>query len=217
LLVETGETRLLIDTSPDMREQLNAANVGNIDAVIWTHDHADHTHGIDDLRQIYHARGEPVPGYARPETLHAVTTKFRYVFAGNDGYPPTVAGAPLPDEITIGDLQLRVADQPHGAIQSAGLRFERDGKSAGYATDFNDLTDEMKMLYQGLDLWIVDALRVRPHPSHPTLDQVIGWADLLRPKRTVLMHMDQSMDYRSLCNTLPDGIEPGYDGMEIQL
>ena len=97
------------------------------------------------------------------------------------------------------------------------MRFESGGKTAGYATDFNVMTDAMRALYSGLDVWIVDALRSRPHPSHPTLQQVIDWAAELRPKRTVLMHMDQSMDYATLCATLPTGIEPGFDGMEIVL
>ena len=217
LLVEADDVRLLVDTSPDLRAQLLDAGVGTVDAIVWTHDHADHTHGIDDVRQIFHARGEPVAGYARAETLAAISTKFAYAFAGNHGYPPTVAGALLPDTLAIGSLRVTVTDQPHGSIKSAGLRFEHRGKAAGYATDFNIMTDDMRTLYQGLDLWIVDALRVKPHPSHPTLDQVITWVTELAPERTVLMHMDQSMDYRTLCESLPPGIEPGYDGLEVEL
>ncbi|MFS0771307.1 MBL fold metallo-hydrolase [Sphingomonas sp. 1P08PE] len=215
LLVEHQGVRVLVDTSPDMREQLLSADVAAVDAVIWTHDHADHCHGIDDLRQVYHALGHPVRGMARPATLTTLETRFAYAFRGRPGYPPTITAEPLTDRFTIGGIDIAVVDQPHGNTSSAGLRFEAGGKSIGYATDFHDLTAEMRTLYTGVDLWIVDALRRAPHPSHPTVDAVVGWVDELRPGRAVLIHMDQSMDYRSLCAELPDGIEPGFDGMEI--
>ncbi|TPG21526.1 MBL fold metallo-hydrolase [Sphingomonas koreensis] len=217
ILVETAEARVLIDTSPDMRAQLLAANVGTVDAVIWTHDHADHCHGIDDLRQIFHVIGGPVPGFARRDTLASLTARFAYVFAGRDGYPPTVAGEPLPDQMTIGDLSIRVVDQPHGSITAAGLRFEAAGRSMVYATDFKHLTADMATLYENADVWIADALRRRPHPTHATVDEVIGWSRDLGVARTVLIHMDQSMDYATLARELPAGIEPGYDGLEIVL
>jgi len=215
ILVETETTRILVDTTPDMREQLLAAGVSDVDAVIWTHDHADHCHGIDDLRQIYHLRGTPVRGFARPDTLAVLNERFGYVFHGRDGYPPTVAGDTLPDALTIGDIEVRVVDQPHGAITSAGLRFDACGKSVGYATDFSSMTPDMKALYQGCDLWIADALRRRPHPTHATVDDVVGWADELEVGRTVLIHMDHSMDYARLSAELPPGVEPGYDGLEL--
>ncbi|MFT3976186.1 MAG: MBL fold metallo-hydrolase [Sphingomonas bacterium] len=214
-LVEHDGTRILIDTSPDMRAQLLAAEVGTVDAVIWTHEHADHIFGIDDLRQIFHARGTPVPAYARTGTLEALKAKFSYVFSGHHGYPPTVDIAPLPDHLTIGTIGIEVVDQPHASITSAGLRFSADGKSIGYATDLSDMTPDMRRLYAGLDIWVVDALRRRPHPSHPHLVQVIGWVEDLMPRQTALIHMDQSMDYRILCAELPEGIAPGFDGMEI--
>lgn len=217
LLVEADGTRVLVDTSPDLREQLLSADVATVDAIIWTHDHADHTHGIDDVRQIFHALGHPVPGYARPTTAAELQAKFRYVTDGKDGYPPTISLNILPDIQLFGDVTCYVVDQPHGSISSAGIRFQYGDRTAGYATDFHVMTDAMRALYRGLDVWIVDALRRRPHPSHPTLDQVIAWVEELKPKRTVLMHMDQSMDYATLRATLPLGIEPGYDGMEIVL
>lgn len=217
LLIEAANNRVLIDTSPDLREQLLSADIDVVDAIIWTHDHADHTHGIDDVRQIFHALGRPVPAYARPDTKKAIETKFSYVVGGNDGYPPTIDLRDLDDELTIGAFNCRVLDQPHGTITSAGLRFEHGGCAIGYATDFNVMTDAMRIHYANLDVWIVDALRQRPHPSHPTLDQVIDWAAELKPRRTILMHMDQSMDYATLAATLPRGVEPGYDGMLIAL
>ena len=182
ILVETETTRILVDTSPDMREQLLSAGVEAIDAVIWTHDHADHCHGIDDLRQLYHARGRPVDGYARPATLAALATRFAYAFDGRDGYPPVVSGSALPDRLRIGDIDIGCTDQPHGLITSAGLRFEADGQAIGYATDISGFTDAMAELYSGLDIWVVDALRRQPHPTHPHLSQTLGWIETCRPK-----------------------------------
>lgn len=214
LLLEHDGTRILIDTSPDMRAQLLDADVATVDAVIWTHQHADHVFGVDDLRQLFHALGRPVVGYARPGTAEALQQQFGYVFSGNHGYPPTVALSPLPDRITIGGIAITVTDQPHGSITSAGLRFEAGGRAVGYATDFNTMTDDMRAIYQGLDLWIVDALRRRPHPTHPDLASAVRWVEELAPMRAALVHMDQSMDYAGLVAELPRGIEPGYDGWE---
>lgn len=215
LLVEHQGVRVLVDTSPDMREQLLAADVSRLDAVIWTHDHADHTHGIDDLRQVYHALGRPVVGYARPEVLDVLRSRFAYVFDGKTGYPATVEARPLPDRLELGGMTITVREQPHGWTRSEGLRIEADGFTMGYATDISGMTDELREHYRRLDLWIVDALRKQPHPSHADLSTVLGWVEELRPKRTVLIHMDQSMDYASLCEELPDGVEPGYDGLTV--
>ena len=215
VLVEHEGTRILVDTSPDLREQLIAASAATVDAVIWTHDHADHVHGIDDLRQVFHALGRPVQGFARRATMDVIVGRFGYIFRGMEGYPPVVAVRELPDRLRIGSIDVSVVDQPHGRIASAGLRFDAGGGSIGYATDFHELTPAMRALYTGLDLWVVDALRRRPHPSHPTLDAVLGWIGDLAPARSALVHMDQSMDYASLAATLPDGVEAGFDGLEM--
>ena len=214
-LIEHEDTRILIDTGPDMREQLLVAGIGTVDAVIWTHDHADHCHGIDDVRQIFHALGEPISGYARPTTAASLENRFGYVFRGKTGYPPTATMTLIEDELTIGRIRVRTVDQPHGRILSAGLRFDCDGKSIGYATDFHELTPEMAELYSDLDLWVVDALRRRPHPAHADLPTVLHWIEMLKPRHSVLIHMDQSMDYATLCRELPAGVEPAYDGMEL--
>lgn len=217
ILVETARARVLVDTGPDMREQLLAAGVATLDAVVWTHDHADHCHGIDDLRQVYYAMRHPVRGLARPALCETLRARFGYVFDGHDGYPPTVELQEMPDAIAIDDLSIRVVDQPHGPFTSLGLRFESAGGAIGYATDLSAMTDDMAMLYAGLDVWIVDALRRRPHPSHPDLATVLGWVERLRPSRTVLVHMDQTMDYATLRAELPAGVEPGFDGLEVTL
>jgi len=215
ILVSYDNTRILVDTSPDLREQLLDARVTDVEAVIWTHDHADHCHGIDDLRQLYHSRGRPVAGYARPYALDLLKRRFGYAFEGKGGYPAVVRGHLLPNSINLGGIFVRTVDQPHGEITSAGLRFDAGGVSIGYSTDFNAMTDEMAALFEGIDLWIVDALRRRPHPTHPHLGETLDWIRALGTKRAILTHMDNTMDYRTLLEELPAGVEPGYDGMEI--
>jgi phosphoribosyl 1,2-cyclic phosphate phosphodiesterase len=215
-LIEHDGTRILIDTGPDMREQLLAADIDRVDAVIWTHDHADHCHGIDDLRQLYHVTGMPVRGYARVATLAALDARFTYAFHGRAGYPPTIEAEALPDRLKIGSIAISVTDQPHGNIHAAGLRFEAGDASIGYATDFNVMTDDMASMYEGLDIWVVDALRRRPHPTHMELPAVLDWVERLRPGRTALIHMDQSMDYARLRAELPPGVQPGYDGLVLE-
>ncbi|BAV63770.1 MBL fold metallo-hydrolase [Sphingobium cloacae] len=217
ILVESPTTRLLIDTSPDLRTQLLAADVTHLDAVLWTHDHADHCHGFDDLRQVFHHRGSPVPAYARAETLRALRRRFGYAFEGKGGYPPIVESHVLPDHLAIGDIEIGCVDQPHGDIMSTGFRFTHGGRSIGYATDFHELTPEMLALFDRLDIWVVDALRARPHPTHAHLALTLEGVAMTQPGRAILTHMDNSMDYATLSRTLPDGVEPGYDGMVVEL
>lgn len=217
ILVQSATTSILVDTGPDMREQLLAAGTGPIDAVLWTHEHADHTHGIDDLRQIFHLTRRPVPCYARARTLESLERRFRYVFHGRGGYPPTAAIARLDDEITIGDIRIRTVDQPHGGITSAGFRFEHGTQSCGYSTDFHIFTADMQQMFEGIDLWVVDALRHAPHPTHANLATTLEAIVRAKPERAILTHMDQSMDYATLAAELPAGVEPGYDGLEIML
>jgi len=217
ILVTSATTRLIVDTSPDMRQQLLDAGEIAVDAVLWTHDHADHCHGIDDVRQIFHARREPVPGYAYEEAMRHLRRRFDYVFAGRDGYPSTVEPRLIEPDMMIGDIRVRSVAQPHGPIYSAGFRFDHGGKSLGYSTDFHEFTDEMIALFRGVDIWVVDALRERPHPTHAHLALTLDAIDRCRPRRAILTHMDQSMDYARLVETLPADVEPGYDGLEAML
>jgi len=215
ILVSTATTTILVDSGPDMRQQLLDADVAGLDAVIWTHEHADHTHGIDDLRQLFHARGNPVPGFARRETLDVLEGRFGYVFAGRMGYPATASGHLLGDRTRIGDVEIDCIDMPHGPILSAGLRFTAYGKSACYLTDFNEITPEMQSLIADCDLLVIDALRRKPHPTHPHLAMTLEAIAEAKPGRALLTHMDQSMDYAVLCAELPAGVEPGYDGLAL--
>jgi phosphoribosyl 1,2-cyclic phosphate phosphodiesterase len=218
ILVESATTRILVDTGPDLREQLIAANVSHIDAVLWTHDHADHSHGIDDLRQLAQSRREPVKGYAKRQTLRALQKRFAYAFEGREFYPQVIAPNLLPDgSCTIGDIRLTSVDQPHGDIYSIGFRFDHAGSSIGYSTDFHEVTQEMIDVFTDVDVWVVDSLRERPHPTHAHLALTLNGIAQARPGRAILTHMDSSMDYRSLVQKLPTGVEPGFDGMVVIL
>ncbi len=217
ILVEHQGAAILVDTSPDFREQMLSAGIDRLDAVLFTHDHADHTHGIDDLRQVFHAMRRPVDCYAHPATWARLRARFDYVFEGRDGYPPTCNAHDMPDRLVIGGVEISWFPQIHGDIKSSGYRFDAGGAALAYSTDINDLTVEATTALEGLDLWIVDALRRTPHPTHTHLDRTLGWIARFRPARAVLTHMDQSMDYATLRAELPAGVEPGYDMLSLEV
>jgi phosphoribosyl 1,2-cyclic phosphate phosphodiesterase len=216
-LATLGQERLLIDAGPDLREQLNAAGVGVVDRLLVTHDHADHIHGLDDLRQVAHNRGDQVPLFARQELLDRLLPRFRYLFQGNALYPAVLHASPLEDEFTIEGVRLRFVDQPHGRITSLGIRFDEGARSLVYAIDFAQLTDAMASLYRGTDVWVADCLRRRPHPTHAHLDAVLGWARDLQVGQLYLTHLDNSMDHAQLVKELPDWAAPAWDGLEISI
>jgi len=217
ILLDSGECTLLVDCGPDLREQMNSAGRGKVDQVIITHDHADHSHGIDELRQVSHAIGGPVPLFARADVLARLSDRFAYAFKGTPSYAPVLEGKTIEDGMTVGECRLRFVDQPHGRITSVGMRIVEDDKSAVYAIDFHDLTADMSSLYRGADLWISDCLRVEPHPTHAHLDAVLGWARDLGVGQLLLSHLDNSMDYATLVKTLPSWAAPAHDGQEIVL
>ena len=217
VLVEQGGHVILIDTGPDLREQLLSARVSRIDAVFLTHDHADHAHGIDDLRQVFHVMGTPVACFASPATWAVLRPRFGYVFEGTKFYPPTCTATDLQGPVTVGGMMVTPFQQIHGNIDSTGYRIEHDGRALAYSTDVKALDSRADAGLAGLDLWIVDALRRNPHPTHSHLAQTLDWVAHYRPKHTVLTHMDQSMDYATLCNELPPGVEAGYDGQVLTI
>ena len=217
ILIESDGERLLVDCGPDLREQLLAAEVVKLEGVIVTHDHADHCHGIDDLRQVAHHLGRPVPIYARSNTLRRLGKRFAYAFEGTPHYPPVLDPRELGELFTLGTATLSFVDQPHGGITSLGVRIDEGGRSAAYAIDFHELTVDMTNLYEGVDLWICDCLREKPHPTHAHLDAVMGWARELEVGQLLLTHLDKSMDYATLTARLPSWAAPGYDGQEIIL
>jgi len=217
ILVDSGSETLLVDCGPDLREQMNAAGRAAVDKVIVTHDHADHCHGIDDLRQVAQALGTAVPIHARLEVIDRLQRRFAYAFDGGGLYPAMLDPHVIDQEMTVGEAQVRFVDQPHGSINSLGLRIDESGNSVAYAIDFHDLTSDMADTYLGADLWIADCLRRRPHPSHVHLDALLGWARALKIGQLWLTHLDNSMDYATLVCELPDWAAPAHDGQEIAL
>lgn len=217
ILVESGGARVLVDCGPDLRQQLLDADVARIDALIVTHDHGDHVHGIDDLRPVAAAIGGPVPAYGRTETLEALAARFAYAFEQSDFYRPIVEARVLAHELEIGDMTIRFIDQPHGGPTTLGIRFNERDVSVAYAIDYNDFTPDMKDLYEGVDVLISDCLTRTPHPTHAHLDGVLGWARDCGAGRLYLTHMGNGLDYRTLVSELPDWAEPAYDGLEFEL
>lgn len=217
IIVESPTTSILVDTSPDLRAQFLACSIDHIDNVIWTHDHADHCHGIDDLRQVFHKKREPIPAYARSFALESLQQRFAYAFHGHKYYPSICDGRLLESEMPIGDIMVKTVDQPHGGITSAGLRFEHAGKSICYATDFGEVTEEMRLNFSNSDIFVVDALREKPHPTHAHLDMTLDLIKAVNPRLSLLTHMDKSMDYKKLCAILPKDIQPAFDGFMLEI
>lgn len=217
ILVESGGERILVDCGPDLRRQLLDADVGCLEGVIVTHDHGDHVHGIDELRPVAQALGRPVPLHGRAATLASLRQRFAYAFEQSDFYRPVVEALEVDEDLRFGDALARFVDQPHGGPTSLGLRFNEDGRSAAYAVDFSDLSEEMASLYEDVDVWIADCLTRQPHPTHAHLDAVLTWARELRVGQLYLTHMGNGLDYRTLVTELPDWAAPAHDGLEIAL
>jgi phosphoribosyl 1,2-cyclic phosphate phosphodiesterase len=219
-VVEGGlETTVLVDTSPDLRQQAVAAAVTHVDAVLYTHEHADQTHGIDDLRGFYLRYGRRIPCHMDPATHAALTGRFDYVFDGIGGYPAICDahlipphGAPWAVEGPSGPVPVTTFHQAHGEINSVGYRFG----DVAYSPDVSDMPEASFGALAGLKLWIIDALREAPHPSHLHLDRALEWIARVRPARAVLTNMFYDLDYASLSARVPAGVEVGYDGMRME-
>lgn len=217
IIVESAAgARLLIDTSPDLRQQLLTNNVDRIDGVFWTHDHADHCHGIDDLRPLRYGRSAPIGGFASTETGRRLRQRFSYVFAGQYGYPSIVELQNLDLVMMHAGFGVDSVEMPHGPTSSTAFRFEADGKSIGYATDFSEITDSMVELFSDVDVLVSDCLRRDPHPTHACLSVALELRDRCRPATMVLTHLDKSLDYVQLSQEIPEGVLVGYDGMVLE-
>ena len=216
ILIESDAgDRVLVDTSSDCRSQLLANRINRVDAVFWTHDHADHCHGIDDLRVLRYGRGGPIPSYASAETVRRLRQRFGYVFAGQEGYP-TICTIDTLDRLKIvAGFGVEWCQMAHGPGETTGYRFEADGKSIAYATDFSAISDEMIDLFDGVDVLVSDCLRRDPHPTHAHLAMAIELGERSGAKQVVLSHLDKSMDYRKLVDEVPDFVTVGYDGLEV--
>ncbi|WP_432215234.1 MBL fold metallo-hydrolase [Sphingomicrobium maritimum] len=217
ILMEGDGQRMLVDCGPDLREQLLDAEVGTVDDVIITHDHADHCHGIDDLRACRWNGGARVPIHARADTLERLKARFGYAFEDRGLYKALFTEHPIEGPMDWGGGRLSFVDQPHGGITSLGIRFDRNGRSFAYAIDFETMTEDMRALYRGVDIWLCDCVRREPHPTHAHLEMVLDAARELGVGRLILTHLDNSMDHAQLSEELPDWAVPAYDGMEVIL
>ncbi|WP_395394928.1 MBL fold metallo-hydrolase [Novosphingobium sp. BL-8A] len=216
LLESDAGSRILVDTPTDLRAQLLANDIHRIDAVFWTHDHADHCHGIDDMRPLRYGRAGPIPGFANSETVRRLRQRFGYVFAGQFGYPTLVSLDNLDTLRLCEGFRVDHVQMPHGPAESTAFRFDCDGKSVCYATDFSEITKGMIDLCYGADLLVVDCLRREPHPTHAHLGMALELASVCRVGQAVLTHLDKSMDYATLSTEVPDNVLVGYDGMIIE-
>lgn len=218
VIVESSEgARILVDTSPDLRQQLLATGIPAVDAVVWTHDHADHCHGIDDLRPMRFGRDAAIPGYASTETVRRLRQRFSYVFAGRYGYPSIVQLETLDRVKIVAGFAVASCEMPHGPVKSTGFRFEADGKSIVYATDFSEISDEMLELFDGVDVLVTDCLRRENHPTHASLATALELAERTGAGRAILTHLDKSMDYRTVSAEVPENVLVGFDGMVVDV
>lgn len=215
---ETGTTRVLIDTSPDLRAQLLDAGIGTLDAVVYTHSHADHVHGLDDLRMIVFNMRARLPVWADGDTQNDLYSRFGYAFMQPEDspYPPildmhTIKG-PFEIEGAGGVIGLTPFKVAHGAIDALGFRIA----DLAYLPDVNEIPEDVWPKLQGLDCWVLDALRRTPHPTHAHLDQSLEWIARAAPRRAVLTDMHIDLDYWTVAEETPDHITPAYDGMIIR-
>jgi phosphoribosyl 1,2-cyclic phosphate phosphodiesterase len=219
LLVDRGGTSVLIDTSPDLREQLLDAGVMRLDAVLYTHAHADQAHGIDDLRALSYLMRRRIPTWADADTLDALSRRFSYCFhqAPDSGYPAILRGHVIDGPLRVtgpgGVLDVIPFPQEHGGVISLGFRI---GPLA-YSSDVVGLPEESFAALEGVRCWIVDALRDTPHPTHAHVDLALEWIARLRPERAILTNLHVDLDYHDLRRRLPKGVEPAYDGMVIEV
>ena len=218
---EAGVTRVVIDTSPDLREQLIDANVDHIDAVFLTHEHADQTHGIDDLRSVVLHQRRRIPVYLNQSTAKDVVSRFSYCFVSPPGsdYPPILdhksieAGESRTIEGKGGPATLSAFMLEHGQIPALGYRIGE----AAYTPDVSGIPPESWPHLENLDLWIIDGLRYAQHPSHFSVSDALSWIDRFKPRRAVITNMHADLDYEVLRQKLPAGVVPGYDGMRLTL
>ncbi len=213
-----GVTRVLIDTSPDMRAQLLDAGVGTLDGVVYTHAHADHVHGIDDLRMIVFNMKKRVKVWADAATQDALLSRFGYAFVQPEGspYPPILdlhmINGPVRVEGAGGPLELTPFDVRHGAMDALGYRIG----DLAYLPDVSEIPDTALPHLKGLDTWVLDALREEPHPTHFHLERSLDWIARMAPRRAVLTNLHIGLDYADLARRTPDHITPAFDGMVIE-
>lgn len=219
LLVEMQGKKILIDTSPDLRLQCLREGIKTVDAILYTHAHADHIHGIDDIRALNFHHGGPLPCYADAPTLAELHERFGYVFKPPIPEYGWFRPSLIPHQITPGEafevegIRILPFRQLHGRVDSIGYRIG----DVAYSTDVKSFPPESEPFLQGLKLWIVDCLKLEPSPTHTHLPLALEWITKFTPERAILTHLAHELEYESLKNTLPAGVEPGYDGLSVEL
>lgn len=220
ILIESETTRLLVDASPDCRRQLLDANVSSLDGVVFTHAHADHCHGIDDLRWVNQFMGRAIDVYSDVESYEEMRQRFEYAFEPFDGpdqgyfYRPVLEWTEIgKGRFRAGDIEFISYEQDHGRSTTLGLRFG----DVAYSTDVVRLDEDAFEVLDGIDTWLVGCLREEWHPNHANLETVLGWIERLQPRQTIITHMNHMLDYNELSEKLPNGAVPAYDGMVINV
>ncbi len=218
LLLRRGQTAVLVDTSPDLREQLLDTACSRLDAVLMTHPHADQTNGIDDLRPLTFGHGKKIPMHGDRATMDQLKRQFAYCFEPMNGYSAILTAHEIPEPFASfgidgagGEIPVCAFRQRHGPIDSLGFRFG----GLAYSADVNELDDTAFQALQGIDTWIVDALRYHQHPTHAIVETALRWIDRVKPRHAVLTNFNIEIDYAKLAAELPPGVEPAYDGMMV--
>jgi len=221
ILVEENESKILIDTSPDLRQQLLTNDVRDLTALLYTHYHADHLHGIDDLRAINQNMNAELPVYCDPETLNVIEQRFAYVLeplaeGASFYYKPTLVPTIIENKqsFQIGSLDIFPYFQDHGYCETVGFKFNN---SFAYSTDVVDLTDDDLTALKGVGVWVIGVLTNQPHETHAHVNKALEWIDVVKPEKAYLTHLGPALDYDQLNNELPRSVEPAYDNLVIEL
>lgn len=218
--VEIDNVSFLIDASPDLRQQALCAGIKKVDALLFTHSHADHVHGIDEMRSFNYIKDDSIPAYGDAVTMVELKERFPYIFQPKPEkvwFRPSLEPHIFPDlpvqEVNIQGIPITLIEQRHGKIRTIGYRFG----NLAYCTDVDVFPDASLEALSGLDVWIIDCLRYRESYSHSTLETTLRWIEAVKPKQAILTHMAHDFDYDRLLEELPPGVVPAYDGMVIEL
>ena len=213
ILININEQNLLIDTSPDLRTQLYKAECTKIDAVLFTHEHSDHTAGLPDMRAMSLINKSIIPAYLSEDIKDSIKRNYKFIFEGHKDYSPFMSLKTINDYFSIGDIKIETFKHNHGSIDVQTYRIN----NFAYSTDIKNFYENDLDKLKNLDLWIVGLLRYDPHPSHAGFDQIIDYIKYLKPKKTLFTHMTALLDQQELLSKCPANVEPAYDGMVINL